>query len=74
MILGVIDPDGGTDPDNPNNSTNYSARAIEVYVINDIPDLSKYGLGSANNGGGTDGVEWNFPAESASAGSFILVR
>ena len=73
MLLGVIDPDGGTDPDNPDNSTNYSARAIEVYVINDIPDLSKYGLGSANNGGGTDGVEWTFPAESASAGSFILL-
>ena len=73
MILGVVDPDGGTDPDNPDNSTNYSARAIEIYVINDIADLSKYGLGCANNGGGTDGVEWNFPAESATAGSFILL-
>ena len=55
------------------NSTNFAARAVELYVINDIPDLSKYGVGVANNGGGTDGVEFTFPAESATAGSFILI-
>jgi hypothetical protein len=33
-------------------------KAVELYVVNDIPDLSLYGLGSANNGGGTDGQEF----------------
>ncbi len=45
----------------------------ELYVVNDIPDLSIYGLGSANNGQGTDSVEWAFPAEAAMAGSTIYV-
>ena len=25
--------------------TTYEARAIELYAVNDIPDLSKYGIG-----------------------------
>ena len=75
MILGIVDPDGHTDPDTVANApkTDFKARAVEFYVINDIPDLSKYGFGVANNGGGTDGVEYTFPADSATAGSFILV-
>lgn len=48
-------------------------KAVELYVSQDIPDLSLYGLGSANNGGGTDGIEYNFPAVSASAGDVIFV-
>ena len=56
MILGIVDPDGGDEPGGTG-STNYAARAVELYVINDIPDLSKYGVGVANNGGGTDGIE-----------------
>lgn len=48
-------------------------KGVELYVINDIPDLSIYGLGSANNGGGSDGVEFTFPAVSASAGDYIYV-
>jgi len=32
-------------------------KGIELYVVNDIADLSMYGVGSANNGGGTDGEE-----------------
>lgn len=48
-------------------------KGVELYVINDIPDLSIYGLGSANNGGGTDGVEFTFPAVSATAGDYIYV-
>lgn len=47
-------------------------KAIEIYVINDIPDLSTYGIGSANNGGGTDGVELVFSG-SATAGDYIWV-
>jgi len=48
-------------------------KAIELYVVNDIPDLSIYGIGSANNGGGSDGEEFTFPADSASAGDFLYV-
>ena len=48
-------------------------KAIEVYVTEDINDLSAYGLGSANNGQGTDDQEFTFPAESASAGSYIWI-
>jgi hypothetical protein len=35
--------------------------------------LSSFGVGSANNGGGTDGQEFTFPADAASAGTFIYV-
>ncbi len=48
-------------------------KGVELYVLNNIPDLSQYGLGSANNGGGSDGQEFTFPAVSATAGSFIYV-
>jgi predicted extracellular nuclease len=48
-------------------------KAVEVYVVADIPDLSIYGLGSANNGGGSDGEEFTFPAVAASTGNFIYV-
>lgn len=48
-------------------------KGVELYVLNDIPDLSQYGLGSANNGGGTDGVEFIFPADAATAGDYIYV-
>ena len=27
-------------------------KAVELYVVNDIADLSVYGIGTANNGGG----------------------
>ncbi|MBK8490848.1 MAG: T9SS type A sorting domain-containing protein [Saprospirales bacterium] len=48
-------------------------KAIEFFVVNDIPNLSLYGFGSANNGGGTDGQEFTFPAVPASAGDYIYV-
>lgn len=47
-------------------------KAIEVYAINDIPDLSLYGIGSANNGGGTDGEELTF-AGAATTGQYIYI-
>src|SRR5690606_30915745 len=63
VLTGVIDgPLAGGTP-----------KAIEVYVINDVADLSTYGLGSANNGGGTDGQEFTFPAVAAAAGTFLYV-
>ncbi|MFT5242137.1 MAG: hypothetical protein ACJA1H_000716 [Glaciecola sp.] len=48
-------------------------KGIELYVINDIPDLSVYGIGSANNGGGTDGEEFMFPADAVTAGTYLLI-
>ena len=62
IISGIIDGPltGGT------------PKAIEIYVVNTISDLSTYGLGSANNGGGTDGIELAFSG-SATAGDYIYV-
>lgn len=48
-------------------------KVLEFAVTNNITDLSQYGFGVANNGLGTDGVEWNFPADPASAGDTIKV-
>jgi predicted extracellular nuclease len=48
-------------------------KAVELCVLNDIADLSVYGVGSANNGGGSDGEEFTFPAGPASAGTFLYV-
>lgn len=63
LITGVIDgPLSGGIP-----------KAIELYVTADIADLSIYGVGSANNGGGTDGAEFTFPSDSVSEGDFIYV-
>ena len=52
LITGVVDGPltGGT------------PKAVEFYAQVDIPDLSIYGFGSANNGGGSDGEEFTFPA------------
>ncbi len=63
IISGVIDgPLAGGTP-----------KAVEFYVLNDIADLSVYGFGSANNGGGSDGEEFLFTAISAVAGDFLYV-
>jgi len=48
-------------------------KAVHVRAKTDIPDLSVYSLGVANNGGGTDGIEYTFPDISVSAGDDILV-
>jgi len=63
VINGVID--GPLTGGNP--------KAVELYVVDAIADLSEYGLGSANDGGGTDGQEFTFPAVGANAGDFIWV-
>ena len=62
IITGVFDVQNGSSP-----------KGVEMYVKNDIDDLSLYGVGSANNGGGTDGQEFTFPAVSATAGQFIYL-
>jgi len=48
-------------------------KTIHVRANRDITDLSQYGLGVANNGGGTDGIEFTFPAVSVSEGDEILI-
>ncbi|NOQ76068.1 MAG: T9SS type A sorting domain-containing protein [Crocinitomix sp.] len=53
--------------------TGGTPKGVEVYVINDIADLSLYGVGFANNGGGTDGEEFTFPAEPADAGTHFYI-
>lgn len=46
---------------------------VEVRINRDIADISRYSLGVANNGGGTDGIEFTFPAQPAFEGDYILV-
>ncbi|WP_027419396.1 T9SS type A sorting domain-containing protein [Crocinitomix catalasitica] len=48
-------------------------KGVELYVTEDIDDLSLYGIGSANNGEGSDGQEFTFPAVTASAGDYIYL-
>ncbi len=61
MIIGVYDgPLSGGNP-----------KGVELYVVDDIDDLSNYGIGSANNGEGTDGIEFTFPAVAVPAGTHL---
>ena len=65
ILQGIIDftvPGGGN-----------AGKAIHVKALNAIPDLSVYGIGVANNGGGTDGQEYQFDAIAVAAGDDILV-
>ncbi|QPG05258.1 endonuclease [Salinimonas marina] len=48
-------------------------KGIELLVTRDIDDLSICGVGSANNGGGSDGQEFTFDAVSASAGDYLYL-
>lgn len=54
-------------------SASNDGKAIHLIANQNIADLSIYGLGVANNGGGTDGLEYSFPAMSVSVGDDILV-
>jgi hypothetical protein len=63
ILTGIIDgPLAGGTP-----------KAVELYALNPISDLSIYGLGFANNGGGTDGIEFEFPNISIAAGDFLYI-
>ena len=65
MLKGIIDfnvPSGSFD-----------GRAIHLVVNENIEDLSSFGIGIANNGGGTDGQEYTLPSISVYAGQHILV-
>ena len=62
VISGVIDADlpGGL------------PKAVELYATADVPDLSLYAIGVANNGGGTDGPEQTL-AGALTAGEFYYL-
>lgn len=53
--------------------TGGTPKMVELYVRQDIADLSLFGVGSANNGGGSDGEEFTFPEVAATSGSYIYV-
>lgn len=61
VITGVFDP------------TVTTPRGVELFVIKNIPDLSIFGVESANNGGGVSGQEFTFPAVAATAGQYIYI-
>ena len=48
-------------------------KMIELFALEEISSLQSYGLGAANNGNGSDGIEFNFPNEPLPANSFIYV-
>ncbi len=48
-------------------------KGVELYTDVAITDLSLYGLGSANNGGGSDGEEFIFPAVALAAGEYVYI-
>lgn len=53
--------------------TGGTPKVVELYVVNDIADLSAYGISSANNGGGATGApEFNFSG-SATGGEFLYI-
>jgi len=53
--------------------TDNNGRAVHLIATEDIADLSIYGIGIANNGGGSDGREIDFPAISVASGDHILL-
>lgn len=63
VLTGIVDGD----------LTGGLPKCVELRALTDIADLSAYGLGAANNGGGTDGEEFTFPADAVNAGDFIYV-
>lgn len=54
-------------------TTGAGPKGAELYVLSDIDDLSLYGIGGANNGGGSDGEEFTFPAITVLAGTYIYI-
>lgn len=64
-LIGVLDldvPTGGS-----------TGKAIHVKANQNISDLSIFGIGIANNGGGTDGQEYTFPSISLNTGEDVIV-
>jgi hypothetical protein len=47
-------------------------KAVELYVLEDIPDLSIYGFGGSNNGSSVSNVDLDLSG-SATAGSYLYI-
>ena len=63
IITGVIDgPLAGGLP-----------KGIELYALDDIADLSAYGVGFSNVGGGPGSTDFTLPMDMSKAGSFITI-
>ena len=65
VLAAVLDlslPEGGS-----------TGKAVMVQALADIADLSTYGIGVANNGGGTDGQEYTFPVMALDSGEVLWV-
>ena len=54
-------------------SAGSTGKAVIVQAMNDIEDLSWYGIGVANNGGGTDGQEYTFPDIPLDSGTVVWI-
>jgi len=48
-------------------------KSIMLQAVAPVPDLSAWGVGSANNGGGSDGQEFTLPAGSAASGDVFVI-
>ena len=53
--------------------SNSVGKALQVQTLDDVPDLSWYGIGIVNNGGGTDGQEYTFPAIAVDSGEVVWI-
>ena len=71
VLTGISRPDSPY----PNNGVSGQARSIELYVLEDIPDLSVYGFATSNNteAGDQSGGAYQFPSGSFSSGDFIYL-
>ena len=48
-------------------------KMVEIHFPEAVADISNCGIGSANNGDGSDGEEFSFTAQSVTAGEFVYV-
>src|SRR5690554_447830 len=49
-------------------------KALEIYVVNDVADLSDYGIANANNGNPSGGVvKFSLPEIAGTAGDYIYI-
>jgi len=53
--------------------TGGNPKSIMLQAVAPVPDLTAWGVGSANNGGGSDGQEFTLPAGSAASGDVFVI-
>ncbi|RMB58046.1 T9SS C-terminal target domain-containing protein [Dokdonia sinensis] len=70
-LIEFVDDDN--DPGTPDIEVVSFYRAVEVFALRDIVNLSQYGIGVANDGQGSDGQEFIFPAIPIPAGMHLTI-